>query len=172
MRYFTLLFALMLHYQCTNTVDYKSRNELLENIHFTDQKYRLESDSVQDSSERYKTLWSDIIPKIDEENQKLIKDFLDKHGHPDAFNYSLEAQNAPWIVLQHSTELEDRIKYYKYLEEAYKDEILTAGQLWVYLSRTHEMKFMERHKVDNTHDSNYEERIPVLKSALGIHDGL
>jgi len=172
MRLLIILLLLTLNIQCIeHSIEHINNNETLERIYLNDQKYRIEAQSIPDSSERYRYLL-DTIPKIDMVNQKEIFKYLNEYGYPDTTNYTREAQQTPWLVLQHSTDIEKRNEYYKYFEDGFEKGALTNGELWLYLNRTYLYQFGEIHEIDNTHEQNFNERIPILKNALEINDEL
>ncbi len=143
------------------------KNAFLEEIYNTDQNFRFRASTIPDSSQEFKRLW-DTIPKIDKRNFESISAFLKSNEYPDTINYSVKAAKAPWLVLQHTINVADRLAHYRYIKRGNEIGSVTDIQLYLFLERTYYFDFGEQHEMENTFEKNYASRIPVYEKALGL----
>ena len=81
------------------------------------------------------------MDSIDQLNLKRIEKYLQEFGYPDKDTFSPEANIAPWIVIHHSTNIQERKKFYPILQKAYINQNINPNQLELFLGRTYQLEF-------------------------------
>ncbi len=70
-------------------------------------------------SEEYITIW-DKINRTDIENKIRIDYLIKRMGHPKSNEVGFQASQVPILVIHHSAEYSDRVKYFSTFYDAYK----------------------------------------------------
>ena len=83
----------------------------------------------------------DNFMHTDQTNFAAIKAYLDRYGYPSLADHGQDTVYAPWIVLQHMSNLADRQEYSKYVIKAYKAGDLDGGKLTFFLNRSYAMMY-------------------------------
>jgi len=123
------------------------REKYLESIQDSDQSWRDSKGSEivleygKDSREYQQFLSK--RDSIDQLNFKRIRLYLKEFGYPDADSVSGNASVAPWLVIQHMTDVEDRKEYFPYFNRAYKERNIEPNQFEMYLGRIYQFQFGE-----------------------------
>lgn len=71
--------------------------------------------------------------EIDETNREKIHAYLQKFGYPIDPEFSRKAKDAPWLVIHHMTDVQQRKSYFPYLDTAFHKKALNVEQLDLYL---------------------------------------
>ncbi len=146
------------------------KEEYLEYILETDQNIRDGRSSEiylkygENSSEYQNFIY--IMDSIEKLNLKRIDIYLKSFGYPSVDSVSRNASIAPWIVIHHTTDVEKRKKYFKYLFKAYKDGNLTTDRFEGYLGRTYQFQFGNYPSGEGAY--NIDEKINDLIRKLGL----
>lgn len=88
--------------------------------------------------------------RTDATNMQKIAKYLDIHGHPKRSEVGKTAASTPWLVIHHQPSYnndEIRRKYFPILYQAYWDEDLEGGMMWLFLDRMYYFKHGERFKM-------------------------
>lgn len=125
----------------------EKREAFLVDIFKKDQNFRKnEKSSVLQTygsdSEEYRDFIKQYL-EIDETNREKIHAYLQKFGYPIDPKFSREAKDAPWLVIHHMTDVQQRKSYFPYLDTAFHQKALNVEQLDLYLGRTYEFQFGE-----------------------------
>lgn len=79
------------------------------------------------------------MDSIDKLNLNRVETYLKKFGYPQIDSVSQNANLTPWLVIQHSADIQTRKSNFQVLNEAYKNKNLNANQFDLYLGRTYEI---------------------------------
>jgi hypothetical protein len=79
---------------------------------------------------------------------------------------SSKALSTPWVVIQHSSSLSDRLKHFNTLHQAYIDGNIDIIQFDLYLGRTYQMKFGKYPKWEGPYKP--EEKVNWLIKEIGL----
>lgn len=81
------------------------------------------------------------MDSIDKLNLERIKVYLNEFGYPDSTYVTREAKITPWLVIQHSTDINKRKEFFPILYTAYSKGNIDTDQFEMYLGRTYQMEF-------------------------------
>lgn len=146
------------------------KEDYLEYILETDQNIRDERSSEiflkygENSSEYHN--FNYIMDSIDQLNLKRIDIYLKTFGYPSVDSVSRNASIAPWIVIHHTTDVEQRKKYFNYLYNAYKDKNISSDYFEGYLGRTYQFQFGNYPSGEGAY--NMDDKINGLIKKLGL----
>ena len=121
------------------------KESYLEYIYKTDQDIRDERSSEivlkhgKNSTEYQNFVFQ--IDSIDKLNLKRIDLYLSTFGYPSKDSVSNFALTAPWVVIQHSTDIQDRKRFFPVLKNAYENKKINSDQFELYLGRTYQFEF-------------------------------
>jgi len=108
---------------------------ILDTIFMTDQKYRLQIDSVaneygwgSDELESFTKIIDITIKEVDSVNLKKIEEIIDKYGWPGADIVGEHANQTIWLIIQHS-DLATQERYLPMMREAVKNGKASASDL-------------------------------------------
>ncbi|WP_300442018.1 hypothetical protein [Christiangramia sp.] len=82
-----------------------------------------------------------LIDSIDQLNLKRIDLYLSTFGYPSKDSVSNRALTAPWIVVHHSTDIQERRRFFPLLQNAYENQNINSDQFELYLGRTYQFEF-------------------------------
>lgn len=103
--------------------DFATIGALLDSIHVEDQKYRGETDSINQEfgwdSEEMRNHWKKIS-KADSSNLVIIEQILEKHGWLSPEEIGSKANSTLFLVIQHSNQ-ETQEKYLPMMKQAVKE---------------------------------------------------
>lgn len=109
-----------------------------------DQKVRLEEDSVLDAfgpeGREYEAAWRNISD-TDRANSRKIEYYLQKHGYPSVKQHGVQACDAPFLIAHHSSDYDQKVRLYPFLNSAWKSGDLPGGQFTFFLNRMYRERF-------------------------------
>ncbi len=116
----------------------------LEAIYSNDRAVRLYEDSVMvvagfRSNEHIAAI--DSMYRVDSVLTLKIDEYLNTYGYPEKENYGEIATMTPWLILNHSPIEKIRLKHFKTLYEAYRDENLAERRMIDFLEREYSFRF-------------------------------
>lgn len=144
---------------------YSEKNEYLEMIYDLDQNIRINNEAALTLGTKAHDKHGKTRDSIDDLNYKRIDFFLQKYGYPHIDSVSKKASSIPWLIIHHSN-LNDRLKHFRILREAYKDGSIDIMQYDFYLGRTYQMKFGKYPKWDGPYKP--EDKVNWLIKELDI----
>jgi hypothetical protein len=101
----------------------------------------------------------------DDINLFKIEKYLSIHGYPDK-EMGQMAITAPWMVIHHAQGYEARERNFGIIYSAYKNGSIDVDALSFYLGRMYELKFGERHRMENPYQM--EDEVVQLMKKLEI----
>ena len=81
------------------------------------------------------------MDSIDQLNLKRIELYLKTFGYPNFNSEKREAAITPWLVIQHSTDIEIRKGFFPILHKAFIDGNIDTDQFEMFLGRTYQMEY-------------------------------
>jgi len=143
----------------SNLVTVEDKRNFLEQILENDQKvrdgeaeaklmYKYGKDS-KEHMEYVKAQW-----RQDGINLKKIEAYFERFGYPSKIELGRDAATAPWLVIHHSTDTGIRDMHFEILYKAYLDGDIDDTAMSLYLGRTYEIIFDERHQMKNPYKIN------------------
>tara|TARA_R110000868_G_scaffold411291_1_gene702876 strand:- start:3359 stop:3928 length:570 start_codon:yes stop_codon:yes gene_type:complete len=106
------------------------------------------------------------MDSIDKLNLERIEIYLKEFGYPDSTYVKIEAKIAPWLVIQHSTDIDKRKQFFPILYTAYNEGNIDTDQIEMYLGRTYQMVFGKYPFGEGAYDPN--EKINRLIKELNL----
>jgi hypothetical protein len=82
-----------------------------------------------------------LMDSIDQLNLKRIDLYLNTFGYPSKDSVSNRALSAPWIVVHHSTDIQERKRFFPVFQKAYENQNINSDQFELYLGRTYQFEF-------------------------------
>jgi len=143
----------------------ESRNKYLEDIYNSDQSLRNKFSSSNFNAQETHEFWKEA-GKTDSINLIKIDSYLQQFGYPDTINYSEQANDAPWYVIQHCPKLKIRTKYYLLIKESYESGKISEIQFYLYLQRNYVFKYKEMLGIENDNQYTFKEKINILLDTL------
>ncbi len=133
----------------------EEHREFLEEIYRADQGIRdgrtgRARTEFGESSSEYQELLHEFR-STDRRNFHCIESYLRRHGHPTIDSVGSLAASAPWLVIHHVASLEQRYHYFPMIYEAYTRGDIDEGQITLYLTRMHLMKFEEHFRLEGAY---------------------
>ena len=149
------------------------KRNFLEQILKDDQKVRdgkKEAELIlkygKDSKEHIE--FNKVLWRQDEINLRKVDAYFQKFGYPSKAILGRDAATAPWLVIHHSLDLAVRDLHFEILYKAYLNDDITDTYMSLYLGRTYEKTFGERHQMENPYRSD--DQINQLIQKLGLEN--
>lgn len=101
-------------------------------------------------------------------NLKKIEAYFEKFDYPSKIELGRDAVTAPWLVIHHSTDTGIRDRHFEILYKAYLNGDIDDTAMSLYLGRTYEKIFGERHQMENPYKS--EDQINQLIQKLDLDE--
>jgi hypothetical protein len=96
-----------------------------------------------------------------------IEYYLEVHGYPKKEMGEM-ATTAPWMVIHHAQSYETRERNFRIIHDAYLNGSIDIDALSFFLGRMYEMKFGERHRMENPY--RMEDEVVQLMGKLNLTD--
>ncbi len=142
-----LLFAFL---SCQNEADIALEQEITALDTIEKRKAYLEAINDDDQGVRQGNTEGKAMMQADATNMQKIEKYLEIHGYPKRAEVGKTAASTPWLVIHHQPSYnndEIRRKYFPMLYQAYWDEDLPGGQMWLFLDRMYYNRHGERFKM-------------------------
>lgn len=134
-----------------------------------DQEIRLQMDSITQTFGYQSEEWMERqMAMYQQDSINLIKTeiYLETFGYPSREQFSELAVSAPWAVIHHWSNVDDRIRLYPLMRKAWDQGKIDAGQYSFFLSRTYQAKYGEDFRLVGKFWP--EQKIDTLEKLLGL----
>jgi len=101
-------------------------------------------------------------------NLAKVEAYLNKYGYPSLAELGQDAAIAPWIVIHHSGDIEERNRNFEILYQAYLKGDINDTAMSLYLGRTYQFQYNERFDMESPYRS--EDEINILIDKLGLSE--
>ena len=106
------------------------------------------------------------LQSTDEENRRLIEDYLSIYSYPDIDSVGVTAALTPWLVLHHYFHVATKLKYVPMMAKAWKDGNISANDYYLFLNGIY--KLSSETELSFKPEDRDEDKIRILLDSLGI----
>jgi len=145
-----ILFSILLCFSCNNEADIALEQEISALDTAEKRKAYLEAIYADDQGVRQGNTEGKEMMQADATNMQKIAKYLEIHGHPKRAEVGETAASTPWAVIHHQPGYNNdaiRHKYFPMLYQAYWDEDIEGGRMWLFLDRMYYIKHDKRFKM-------------------------
>lgn len=157
-------------YEINNLASFEDKKSYLEAIYKDDQRVRDAQKSTdlinkygRDSKE-YRS-YGQVMRQQDAINLAKIEGYFTAYGYPEKEMGEI-ATMAPWLVIHHTQGYEPRERNFEILYNAYLNGTIDIDAISFYLGRMYEIKFGNRHRMENPY--KLEDEVNQLIKKLGL----